>query len=87
MLNPNFLNPNIHFTPYPRGHTVEEGVPLLGVQLGQGAREQGAEDGAEVLVHLLPRDLQRLSLLFVQLGDHLRTGRRAQGLREIMETC
>ena len=50
-------------------------MALLGVQLGGGAGQQHAEDGAEVLVHFLPRDLEGLTLLLVQLGDHLARGK------------
>ncbi len=32
--------------------TIHEGAALLGLQLGGGARQQRAEDGAKVAVHL-----------------------------------
>ncbi len=51
--------------------TVQEGSTLGGLQLGGGARQQHGKDGAEVLVHLLPRLAQGLPLLLVQLSDDL----------------
>mmetsp|Transcript_45018 Transcript_45018/g.75101 ORF Transcript_45018/g.75101 Transcript_45018/m.75101 type:complete len:345 (+) Transcript_45018:383-1417(+) len=50
---------------------IQHAAALRGLQLGHGARQQGREDGPEVLVHLLPRGFQRQRLLLVQLANHL----------------
>mmetsp|Transcript_1380 Transcript_1380/g.3744 ORF Transcript_1380/g.3744 Transcript_1380/m.3744 type:complete len:772 (+) Transcript_1380:457-2772(+) len=44
--------------------------PLGGLELGAGVRQEGAEDGVEVLVDLHPRAPQGLGLLLVEVPNH-----------------